>query len=240
MPAASGGPAESDYGTPVKDRVATLGFLNKRNNITQDIVLRSGEASASATPSCALPPASAPRLGRPGRNRRLRAAFREERATTEQKLTWHKVFSGWLFKNSPSLNVVEHPVYDVWVKDCAMKFPRRGRRSCRRAAAEEAAKPAGKVPAAPATIRPADDAPAEEDGGDTDSTTDNARPRPAGQGIRPGEFRSRPARWGVENWQSSSGPGRQRCHQPGWPRHFRGIAPTAEHARRRTRAKPTP
>jgi hypothetical protein len=33
------------------------------------------------------------------------------------------VFSGWLFKNSPSLNVVEHPVYDVWVKDCAMKFP---------------------------------------------------------------------------------------------------------------------
>src|SRR5579871_901960 len=35
---------ESSYGTPVKDRVATLGFLNKRNNLTQDIVLRPGEA----------------------------------------------------------------------------------------------------------------------------------------------------------------------------------------------------
>lgn len=34
-----------------------------------------------------------------------------------------RVFSGWLFKESPSLNVVEHPVYDVWVKDCAMRFP---------------------------------------------------------------------------------------------------------------------
>ncbi|MEM6827498.1 MAG: DUF2155 domain-containing protein, partial [Pseudomonadota bacterium] len=26
-------------------------------------------------------------------------------------------------KESPSLNVVEHPIYDVWVKDCAMRFP---------------------------------------------------------------------------------------------------------------------
>ena len=34
-----------------------------------------------------------------------------------------RIFSGWLFKDSPSLNVVEHPIYDVWVKDCAMSFP---------------------------------------------------------------------------------------------------------------------
>ena len=34
-----------------------------------------------------------------------------------------RAFSGWLFKENPSLNVVEHPVYDVWVKDCAMSFP---------------------------------------------------------------------------------------------------------------------
>ena len=37
--------------------------------------------------------------------------------------SWNRIFSGWLFKQSPSLNVVEHPVYDVWVKDCAMSFP---------------------------------------------------------------------------------------------------------------------
>ncbi|OFW99807.1 MAG: hypothetical protein A3E78_07345 [Alphaproteobacteria bacterium RIFCSPHIGHO2_12_FULL_63_12] len=28
------------------------------------------------------------------------------------------VFSGWMFKSSPALNGVQHPVYDVWVIDC--------------------------------------------------------------------------------------------------------------------------
>src|SRR4029434_5107755 len=37
--------------------------------------------------------------------------------------SWHRVFSGWLYKESPSLNVVEHPVYDVWPKSCAMTYP---------------------------------------------------------------------------------------------------------------------
>lgn len=25
---------------------------------------------------------------------------------------------GWMFASSPALNALEHPVYDVWVKDC--------------------------------------------------------------------------------------------------------------------------
>lgn len=28
------------------------------------------------------------------------------------------LFQGWMFASSPSLNALEHPVYDVWVKDC--------------------------------------------------------------------------------------------------------------------------
>lgn len=28
-------------------------------------------------------------------------------------------FSGWMFASSPSLSALEHPVYDVWVIDCA-------------------------------------------------------------------------------------------------------------------------
>ncbi|MEM7569206.1 MAG: DUF2155 domain-containing protein [Pseudomonadota bacterium] len=28
------------------------------------------------------------------------------------------VFSGWMFASSPSLNALEHPVYDLWVTDC--------------------------------------------------------------------------------------------------------------------------
>ena len=32
-----------------------------------------------------------------------------------------KIFSGWMFADSPGLNAVEHPVYDVWLKDCKQK-----------------------------------------------------------------------------------------------------------------------
>ena len=39
---------------------------------------------------------------------------------------WRRIFSGWLYKESPSLNVVEHPIYDVWPKSCAMKHPEIG------------------------------------------------------------------------------------------------------------------
>ena len=28
------------------------------------------------------------------------------------------VFAGWMFASSPALSALEHPVYDVWVKDC--------------------------------------------------------------------------------------------------------------------------
>ncbi|NQU55690.1 MAG: DUF2155 domain-containing protein [Rhodospirillales bacterium] len=29
------------------------------------------------------------------------------------------VFRGWMFASSPALSALEHPVYDVWVLDCA-------------------------------------------------------------------------------------------------------------------------
>ena len=28
-------------------------------------------------------------------------------------------FSGWMFASSPALSAMEHPVYDIWVLDCA-------------------------------------------------------------------------------------------------------------------------
>jgi hypothetical protein len=30
-----------------------------------------------------------------------------------------RVFSGWMFAASPGLHAVEHPIYDVWLTDCA-------------------------------------------------------------------------------------------------------------------------
>ncbi len=29
-----------------------------------------------------------------------------------------RIFSGWMFAESPGLNAVEHPVFDVWLTDC--------------------------------------------------------------------------------------------------------------------------
>jgi hypothetical protein len=135
---------ENEYGTPVKDRVATLGLLNKRNNLSQDVVLKVGEAKRIgnvivklATCERTLPWETPPEAGA------FVQVFVEERVSTDQQLAWHKVFSGWLFKNSPALSVVQHPVYDVWVKDCAMKFPGEEDSPAPAASASNAANPAG-------------------------------------------------------------------------------------------------
>ncbi len=39
---------------------------------------------------------------------------RERRHGSEPK----RIFSGWMFADSPGLSGVEHPVYDVWLTDC--------------------------------------------------------------------------------------------------------------------------
>ena len=95
--------------------------------------------------------------------------FVEERASIHDSLAWHKVFSGWLFKNAPSLNVVEHPVYDVWVKDCAMKFPGEEENPADAAAAAKAAKAAGSGnDASTAPVAPPS-GPSEADAGEADA-----------------------------------------------------------------------
>lgn len=39
--------------------------------------------------------------------------------TLGQKI--QRIFTGWMFADSPGLNAVEHPVYDVWLKNCKQK-----------------------------------------------------------------------------------------------------------------------
>jgi hypothetical protein len=50
-----------------------------------------------------------------------------------------KIFGGWMFAESPGLNAVEHPVYDVWLTDCA-----KPRTAAATAAAKGAPQPAAK------------------------------------------------------------------------------------------------
>jgi hypothetical protein len=111
--------------TPMNERVAVLGILNKRNGISRDIRLKPGQALRVddlivRLRACETTP--------PWEFDQLTGAFVQV-DVQQPEGGWNRVFSGWLYKESPSLNVVEHRVYDVWPKSCTMSFP---------AAAEEA------------------------------------------------------------------------------------------------------
>ena len=112
---------EAEIGTPMAERVATIGLLNKRNNLSQDIELRPGEQRRIGDVIVRL---RACERTAPWEFEKDEGAFVQvlvrQRGSENQ---FARIFSGWLFKNKPSINVVEHPIYDVWVKSCAMEFP---------------------------------------------------------------------------------------------------------------------
>ena len=106
--------------TPIEERVATLGLLNKRNNVSTDIEMRPGETVEEGPVIITL--ANCERTA-PHEFPQETGAFVQVDILDRGESDHARVFSGWLFKDNPSLNVVEHPIYDVWVKDCAMSFP---------------------------------------------------------------------------------------------------------------------
>ena len=96
------------------ERVAVLGFLNKRNGIVRDLTLKPGQ---SVRVNDAIVRLRACETTAPWENEKLTGAFVQLDVQRPDE-SWHRVFSGWLYKESPSLNVVEHPVYDVWLTGC--------------------------------------------------------------------------------------------------------------------------
>jgi hypothetical protein len=111
--------AEQPGVTPMAARVAVLGLLNKRNGIVKDLTLKPGQAIRVKDVVVRL---RACETTAPWETQKLTGAFVQVDVQRSDK-RWSRVFSGWLYKESPSLNVVEHPVYDVWPKSCAMTFP---------------------------------------------------------------------------------------------------------------------
>jgi hypothetical protein len=116
--------AAGTLGTPMAERVAVLGLLNKRNNISRELEMKPGEQRRIGDVVIRV---SACERTAPWEEPPETGAFVQvvvqQRQNADSTLEWRRIFSGWLFKNSPSLNVVEHPIYDVWVKDCKMSFP---------------------------------------------------------------------------------------------------------------------
>lgn len=112
--------AAAQGATPMAERVATIGLLNKRNNVSVDLEMRPGETREEGPVIITL--AACERTA-PWEMPQETGAFVQVDVLERGQDAHSRAFSGWLFKRSPSLNVVEHPIYDVWVKDCAMRFP---------------------------------------------------------------------------------------------------------------------
>lgn len=145
--------------TPMAQRVAVLGLLNKRNGVARDLTLKPGQAVRVGDVVVRL---RACEHTAPWEQEEFTGAFVQ---VDVQQLnnSWKRVFSGWLYKERPALNVVQHQIYDVWTKSCAMTFPGGGEpvapsadanRSSAKKSPEEAPTPAPDpeaTPSAPAT-----------------------------------------------------------------------------------------
>jgi hypothetical protein len=107
--------------TPNAQRLVSIGAINKRTGLTRVFT------------------------GRPGQffdfgGLRVTVRTCETTPPWEQKLTGaflliderlakggaRRVYSGWMFAESPSLHPLEHALYDIWVKSCVMRFPDTG------------------------------------------------------------------------------------------------------------------
>ena len=109
-------------GTPMAQRVAVLGLLNKRNGVSREVTLKPGQATRVGDVVIRL---DACEKTAPWEAEQLTGAFvRLDVRGADGR--WRRPFAGWLFRERPALNVVRHPVYDVWTKSCTMSWPETG------------------------------------------------------------------------------------------------------------------
>jgi hypothetical protein len=104
--------------TPMKDRVAVIGILNKRNGAARDLTLKPGQAVRVGDVIVRL---RACETTAPWEPEQSTGAFVQVDVLQLDR-SWRRVFSGWLFQERPAANVVIHPIYDVWTKSCAMTY----------------------------------------------------------------------------------------------------------------------
>ncbi|RUY87047.1 DUF2155 domain-containing protein, partial [Mesorhizobium sp. M7A.F.Ca.CA.001.10.2.1] len=92
--------------------------------------------------------------------------------TLDRKI--RRIFTGWMFAESPGLNAVEHAVYDVWLKECKQKSdvpaPDGAKADATKA---EAPKPAAAKPKAATAPDVTDPGVTEPDASDPDTTDTN-------------------------------------------------------------------
>ena len=109
-------------GTPMAERVAVIGLLNKRNGESREVVLKPGQATRLGDAVIRL---RACEKTAPWEADAYTGAFLQLDVRGSDE-AWRRVFSGWVYKERPNLNVVQHGIYDVWPKSCTMSFPATG------------------------------------------------------------------------------------------------------------------
>ena len=142
--------------TSMAQRVAVLGLLNKRNGVSRALTLRPGQAGRIGDVIVRL---RACEKTAPWEAEQLTGAFvqLDVRGVDGH---WRRAFSGWLYKERPALNVVLHPVYDVWPRSCTTTFP--GTAPSAAASPSSARKSPAPASAAAAADEEAADEPVEE------------------------------------------------------------------------------
>jgi hypothetical protein len=106
--------------TPMAERKAVISLLNKRNGLVRDLEMVPGQ---SARVGRAIVRLRACERTAPWESPQETGAFVQLLVQEQRDDKWYRVFSGWLFRERPERNIVQHPIYDVFVKSCAMSFP---------------------------------------------------------------------------------------------------------------------
>lgn len=132
--------------TPMAARVAVVGLLNKRNGLVRELEMKPGE---SARVGRAIVRLRACETTAPWEDPPETGAFVQLTVQDQRDDKWYRVFSGWVFRERPDRNIIQHPIYDVFVKSCAMTYP--GGEPVARSAPKDAAPKASSAPQSPAT-----------------------------------------------------------------------------------------
>lgn len=114
-------PAPSTRITPNGARIVTIGAIDKRTGVTKTYAGKPGQmfkfgALTVTIRTCETTP--------PWEQKLTGAFLLIDEATG--KTAAHRIYSGWMFVESPSLHPLEHARYDIWVKSCTMRFPDTG------------------------------------------------------------------------------------------------------------------
>ena len=112
--------------TPVAERVAVIAALDKRNGQVRQFSLKPGETATFGALTIRIKTCETA----PPWEAKQTAAFVQVDAAEARARTaaagppvLKRIFSGWMFAESPSLNPLTSGLYDVWVKSCTMRFP---------------------------------------------------------------------------------------------------------------------